>query len=198
MEVPMLNELVEALQGRLARLPDGFFDSFEYTRTGNNLTHPIVVAALVEAVATLPRVRRVGVDVRLNDGEGKLQPDVVAFDADFEPVLLIDYESPNSSDARIPMKDWDPYILWRTRRAINAPPYVVVSTLPSKQSPGWELRYTSKGYYNHEFQGRRSEVCRNPFDFWYAWYRAQARSRNMAGICMLNVDADASVKAVAL
>ena len=53
-----------------------------------------------------PGVHGVGIDVRINLGSGiKLQPDLVAYNAGYEELALIDYESPNSSDARVPWKD---------------------------------------------------------------------------------------------
>jgi hypothetical protein len=169
-------------------LPDGFLDSFAYTTTGKNLTHPILLGILVRVVSELPGVRFVGVDARLNEGAGiKFQPDVVGFDERLCPLVFADYESPNSSDARIPAKDVDAYASWRQASGSSAP-YVILTTLPEQVSPSWQLRYTSHGYYNHCFQGRRSELAANPFRFFMAYYRSEFSSRAMDGIAVVNLD----------
>src|SRR5258708_1579134 len=100
-----------ALERALARLPANFCSGFEYTSTGKNLTHPIIVAEIAKIVADENDVAHVGVDVRLNwqgneqglqpEDKSRFQPDVVGFDKDFHGLIFVDYESPNSSDERI-------------------------------------------------------------------------------------------------
>lgn len=42
----LAGRLTQFLQAGIAPLPDGFFDSFKYTTTGNALTHPLVFGLL--------------------------------------------------------------------------------------------------------------------------------------------------------
>jgi hypothetical protein len=135
----------------------------------------------------LPGIARVGVDVRLNNAGVKFQPDLIGYSAQGQPVLFLDYESPNSSDARIPKKDVDPYLKWR-RNCNSTVPYIIVTTLPEYASPSWELRYTSVGKYNHGFSDRRELIRKNPFQFWYDFYSIEFRKRDMAGISLVNIN----------
>lgn len=182
------DNLAFLLNPAIQQLPAGFLDSFRYTSTGNNLAHPVVLGFLAQKVWHLDGVTFVGIDVRLNLGKQiKFQPDIVAFDKAFNPILFIDYESPNSSDARLPEKDVDAYCNWTTRCGVSVP-YIILTTLPDKISPDWELRYSSPGYYNAAFHGRNTELVQNPFRFWYAHYRTACEKRQMANIALLNID----------
>lgn len=181
----MIKTIVNELCRRIQDVPDGFYDSFEYTRTGRNLTHPVTIGFLVDIVRRLPRVVFVGVDVRFNeDGGTKFQPDVVGFDSRMKPVVMIDYESPNSSDARIPQKDVRAY-LDSSKAGV---PYVVITTLPKCPAPGWELRYASRGSANEGFKGKREAIRKNPFEFWYGCYRRKMGKWNLRGVRFLNID----------
>ena len=188
--VALADEFARRLEVEVQGLPAGFLDSFDYTRTGNNLTHPIVLGSIVRVTWGLPGVRFVGVDVRVNLGGGiKLQPDVVAFDNNLNYLFFADYESPNSSDARVPIKDVNAYIAWRKQKELDVP-YLIVTTLPDRESPCWELRWTSAGYYNEAFQGRWEEVARNPFGFWYSYYRGEfaGKKMDMDGVVLVNLN----------
>src|SRR5208337_5655914 len=99
--------------------PDDFYDSFNYTSTGKNLTHPITLGFLTKFVWSLESIVHVGVDIHLNEGGGiKIQPDLVGYGdllakgKDPRYLLFIDYESPNSSDGRVIYKDVEPFLLW--------------------------------------------------------------------------------------
>ncbi len=185
--VTLADDFATRLEAELRHVPDGFLDSFKYTTTGNNLAHPLVWGAMTRVAWGLPEVGFVGVDVRLNVGRRvKFQPDIVAFDHGLNHLLFVDYESPNSSDARVPAKDIDAYRSWQQKTGREVP-YLVVTTLPDRESPAWELRYTSPSYYNEKFHGRRSEIAQNPFRFWYAYYQEQFGHRRMDNIAFLNI-----------
>ena len=176
------------LTNEISHLPSDFFNSFRYTTTGNNLTHPLTLGAISRIVWRFPKVINIGVDVRLNDRGGtKFQPDIVGFDNSLNPVVVIDYESPNSSDARVPIKDWGSYANWLELQK-QVTPYFVVTTLPAIESPNWELRWIAKNQYNSAFSGERDNIRRNPFDFWYSHYRSQSGKYNLNGIQMINID----------
>jgi hypothetical protein len=67
-------------------------------------------------------------------------------------------------------------------------PYLIVTTLPDRESPSWELRWTSSGCYNEAFQGRRQEVAANPFRFWHGHFLAEFAARKLDGVALVNLD----------
>ena len=125
----LLPKLLAELRTGIKAFPDGFYDSFEYTKTGKNLTHPWTIGLLSKILWNLGGVTEVGIDVRINRPDGaKFQPDLVAYRKG-DPVLLVDYESPNSSDARVPGKDVEPYLTWVAGEEGRAE-YLIITTLP--------------------------------------------------------------------
>ena len=73
-----VDTIIQYLEAALIDLPIGFTDTFEYTRTGTNWTHPLIWGHLVKAAWEVECVSQVGIDVRLNDTKGtKFQPDLV-------------------------------------------------------------------------------------------------------------------------
>ncbi len=180
------------LEQSLRVLPEGFLDTFRFTRTGSNYTHPVVLGLLARVLWNLEGVRHVGIDVRFNHGDGaQFQPDLVAFgDLPEKPLVFVDYASPNSSDARVPEKDVDSYVRWRDGGGMAAP-YVIVTTLPDKPSPAWELRWTHGDYCNSRFKGQEEELRQNPLRCWLPHYRKEFAKRDMIGIVVLNVSGTA-------
>jgi len=147
-----------------------FFDSFDYTTTGRNLCHPRVLGLVVKTAWTLPGVAAVDIDVKLNlGGKVKFQPDVVAVDCEGKPLIIADFESPNSSDARIPEKDVKPYLAWAEKSAHRVP-YFIITALP-RVPRSWELRWTAAGKWNDGHWEHRAHILKSPFEYWYGWYR---------------------------
>jgi len=107
-KMPFASDFVRAIEPLLERgLPDRFFDSFEYNETGNNLCHPRTVGLLDKAAWSLPADTAVEIDVHLNVGGGvKFQPDLTVRDHRDRLFLIVDFENPNSSDARIVQRMW--------------------------------------------------------------------------------------------
>jgi hypothetical protein len=181
-----------------AKLPDGFYDTFEFTETGNNLCHPITLSIIGNAVARIAGVVHVGIDVRLNLGGGvKFQPDIVGFRDDRSHLLYVDFESPNSCDTRIKDKDILPYLNWVSKHH-DAANYVVVTSLPDRQSPAWQLRWTS----GHDASGRNSEhrqfrdvIRANPLHYWSKVWRHDLSGCDLSRVVLLNIDGK-SVKRV--
>ena len=187
----LADEIAVRLEGKVKHLPDGFYDSFDFTQTGHTLTHPITCGFLAHILQGMPWITHVGIDIRLNLGKkAKFQPDLAGFDGSLEPVAFVDYESPNSSDARVPTKDVDAYLAWRRKSGLGVP-YVIVTTLPDRPSENWELRYTSPGQYNERFRGRKDEVRRNPYRFWYGLYLDEFSRREMTTVALVNIDGKA-------
>src|SRR5262249_38470196 len=138
-------------------------------------------------------VTYVGLDVALNEGEGvKFKPDVIGYTGGFgegeslQPLFFVDYESPNSSDWRVIVKDVDGYVAWRDHTGSTVP-YVIITTLPA-ESAWWECRWVSKGQCNHDFKDRRKEWAASPRQFWHGVYAPEFASRTMNNIAVLNID----------
>jgi len=173
-------QIVKELNQALQRLPERFHDSFEYVKRGNNLCHPVTVWLLGKIVASLERVTCVGIDVRLNRGGGrKFQPDVVGFDKTWKPVVYVDFESPNSCDARVPLKDVIPYLKWADAKQPDArpvAPYVIVVSLPNKAVQDWQVRWIAKGQTNYKHRNKVKEIRANPHRYWTkVWSNELAR-----------------------
>jgi len=187
--IKISDKLSKLLQERIIDVPEGFYDTFKYTKTGNNLTHPITWGILAESLLGIPGIKRVGLDVRLNLGNKfKFQPDLIGYNSNFESVVFVDYESPNSSDARIPIKDVDSYRKW-SRKSKKTAPYIIITTLPDHIAPDWELRYASKNKYNEAFFGMKKRIQKNPCHFWYSHYLKEIGKRKIkdGSIAMINI-----------
>jgi len=185
--IEFADKIAARLQPLMTSVPEGFYGSFRFTQTGNNLTHPVTLGHLSQIMWDIPKVEHVGVDLRLNFAGVKFQPDLAGLDADYQPIAFLDYESPNSSDARIPVKDVDAYVAWRPRLGESVP-YVIVTTLPNQKTKDWELRYTAAGKYNEAFHGRRDAIQQNPYAFWYKFYLKEFSKRDMESIALVNID----------
>lgn len=194
LEVYMLNinklipSLINGFNSRIEQLPFGFYTTWGYTETGNNFTHPVTLGFLIselEKVLNCYPALIAGVDTRFNSGV-KFQPDLSMLDPDLSPWLFVDYESPNSSDARVPVKDVDAYNAFSTSTNSRIP-YIIITTLPDQPSPYWKLRYYSKGNYNDGFKEHRSEILENPFRFWSRYYQAEMLKRDISNIHFLNI-----------
>jgi hypothetical protein len=185
----LINDFAKRLEEIVENVPDDFYDTFEFTKTDNNYTHPWTWARLIEIFSEIDNVTAV-----LND-QKNFKPDIVIYNEDFNfsPVLYIDYESPSSSDARIVTKDVDKYI------AFNKPiPYVIITTLPKKESPKWKLLWAGKdGYNNHLYStdknvraDNQKKIQKNPFDYWYSFYRSKLKDYGdkLENIYFLNIN----------
>ncbi len=185
----MVRQIVSTLQEEIQNLPDNFYSTFSYTVTGQNYTHPITIGILSKVVLAMKDVKFVAVDFRLNAAGVKFQPDLVALGdvTPIHPVLFLDYESPNSSDIRIPKKDVESYEKW-SKQYRERIPYFIITTLPDRQVADWQLRYTSEGRTNYNFRGRRQDICMNPFRFWYAEYKRALQRKDLTKIYFINID----------
>ncbi|MDP2998600.1 MAG: hypothetical protein Q8N47_14025 [Bryobacterales bacterium] len=183
----LLPKLLAELRTGIKAFPEGFYDSFKYTKTGSNFTHPWTIGLLSRILWSLDGITEVGIDVRINRPDGaKFQPDLVAY-RERKPVLLVDYESPNSSDARVRDKDVKPYLKWVAGEEGRAE-YIIITTLPDRHCPRWEVRYTSKGQCNQNVRDKRDEIRQNPFGFWYSEYRRTLRDTPLGALSFVNID----------
>ncbi len=170
----LISDFADEFSKEIGNVLDGFYDTFKYTTTGNNLTHPRTLGYIVKAVLELDNAANLDIDLRINVDGKKFQPDILVRDKMNKPILIVDYESPNSSDARIIPKDIISYIKWKTPI-----PYIIITTLPKKSSPQWELLYTNKTGVNNHLYGLdrktrteiKDKIRKNPFDYWFDFYR---------------------------
>lgn len=183
----LCRKIVEELQKEIKSFPEGFYDTFKYTVTGKNETHPRTIGLLCKILWNIKTLSSVYVDMRFNDEGKKFQPDIVAFDEDKKPIIFLDYESPNSSDSRILEKDIDAYENWAVAKNSQTP-YLIITTLPDRCSPEWEVRYIGENGYNYSCRDKRSEILKNPYSFWYSYYRDHMKEVDAHNIFFANIN----------
>lgn len=174
-------ELLRHIQRRMAALPAcllpaEMFSTFDYTVTRNNLTHPRLWGVVLHAASAVRGVATVDVDVRLNRGGGiKFQPDLVLRNPAGAAVLYVDLESPNSSDARIAVKDVDAWVAFHASDA-SPPPYLILTVLPDapRTFEQWPLRWTHGRQWNAAHAVHANRIRSSPFRY---WFRHLARQR---------------------
>jgi hypothetical protein len=191
---PIVTRFLDALRAVVGSvsdelLPATLFDTFEYTTTGNNLSHPRVWGACVKAAWDIVDDHGlVEIDSRLNREGVKFQPDLIIRARDGGVRLAVDIESPNSSDARLFPKDVEAYLGWgESRRGF---PYLVVTMLPRRRrtSDEWEIRWTSPKYYNAGHGAHATRIRENPRDYWYAVLAKHLRAHPDHGVHFANFD----------
>lgn len=163
------------------------YNSFDYVKTGNGFCHPRTLGLLSKLCWSMPKVAAVDIDMRYNKGRAvKFQPDISAVGMDGLPILIVDFESPNSSDARIIRKDVRPYAEWAEAN-LYYPPYVIVTSLPDapttdpprthyprpRKMRTWEVRYTNEGGANDGHKEYADLILDNPFTYWYNHLRGE-------------------------
>jgi hypothetical protein len=127
--------------------------------------------------------------MRFNEGrKKKFQPDLTGVDNRGNPIIFIDYESPNSSDARVPDKDVKAYTNWRTQK--NQAPYLIITTLPDKEALDWEIRWTARGRWNYLFRDNKSKskIKRNPLRFWRLHYRNCLKGKDTRNVFFADIN----------
>jgi len=185
-KMELCRKIVEELQKKIKSFPEDFYGTFDFTNTGNNLTHPRTIGIICKILWSISTISEVYVDMRFNNGEIKFQPDLTGIDNDGNPLIFVDYESPNSSDARIPVKDIDSYKNWIAVQKTKAP-YLIITTLPDRESMDWQTRYTSENGCNYNVREKKSEIQKNPFRFWYSYYREYMKDVNDCNIFFANI-----------
>jgi hypothetical protein len=188
-KMELCREIIEELQKQIISFKEeGFYDTFEYTVTGKNETHPRTIGILCKILWNIKTVSSVYVDMRFNeDGGEKFQPDLTGFDSYKNSIIFIDYESPNSSDARVLEKDINSYKSWVTAKKSQVP-YIIITTLPDKYTPEWQVRYTSKNGCNYGYGDKKREIRENPFRFWYLYYRKYMKGKDTRNIFFANIN----------
>ncbi len=187
-KMELCKKIVDELQKEIISFPEGFYDTFKFTTTGKNLTHPRTIGILCKILWKIKGISSVYIDRRFNVKERKFQPDIVAFNKNDKPIIYLDYESPNSSDARLMKKDIKAYANWVKIKEYRAP-YLIITTLPNKKPEAWQYRYF--GGYNYPFRRKRKQIKENPFRFWYSHYRDYVNKNKCSNIFFANINGKA-------
>jgi hypothetical protein len=190
MKIPeLINRFIEIFSNEINKVPDDFYNTFQYTKTGKNLTHPRTLGYITKVLWSWENVSNLCIDLRVNvkkvDKKGKVQkakfqPDISVFDGDNHPLLFLDYESPNSSDDRIPSKDIIPYL-----QQGKSTPYIVITTLPDSESPMWSVKWAATKH-----KRKLKEIRKNPAEYWYKFYKHELNNYvdNINNIYFINID----------
>lgn len=94
----MKSQVIERLNNEIKSIPSDWFKTWNYVKSPNCYNHPRVIGLLSKILGEINSNGWVGHEF----GFGRrFNPDVIFFDQRNSPQIIIDYESPNSSDARI-------------------------------------------------------------------------------------------------
>lgn len=156
-----------------SNIEEEYYTTFEYTRTGFNSCHSRTLGEITKALWKMKETKEVYIDARLKNADVTFRPDILAYN-DSGATIAIDFESPNSSDARIIEKDILQFLRWKRcstnkNDSIN---YIILTSLPEK-SNDWELRWTGKGYYNEGHKVHQKEIIDNPYVYWFTFYKKE-------------------------
>jgi hypothetical protein len=187
-----IQKFIRSINVQLMGVPHGFYDTFDYTKSEKNLTHPLTMGYIINSLRTIGGYVNIGIDIRLKSRGDKFQPDIVCYrkneinDSGIE--LVIDYESPNSSDERIEKKDICNFLKYSKRLDARCR-YIIITTLPNRRSPRWQLRYTSFEKYNSKHKGKINRVRNNPFKYWHKHFEKMMKASGWPkNILMMNID----------
>jgi hypothetical protein len=175
----LAKDLLEVIQKTAKRSPHIFaelYSTWDYLSNDERSCHPRTTALLAHAAWTLPSNPAVELEFKFTvegrDPETrkkkwiKWQPDMTLRSKAGHVLLLVDFESPNSSDFRVIDRDIiSGYLNWIVKYQ-TVPEYLIITSLPDDEAPHWKCRY-SEGE-----QGlKMKDVRRNPFRYWYAFYK---------------------------
>jgi hypothetical protein len=54
---------------------------------------------------------------------------------------------------------------------------LIITTLPDRFFPKYQLMYAHRSGYNCKHIGKQDDVRRNPFRYWYTYYRKRLEAR---------------------
>jgi hypothetical protein len=171
----LIEALLRALEGFIADSPlvcEEHYSTQDYIYGDDRIVNSRTMGFIIRAAWTLPEVCVVDVEHTFK----KWHPDITLRDAQNNILLVIDYESPNSSDYRVIDRDVWKYVEWGKSTG-NWLPYLIITTLPKQRSIKWELLYSredksnpDKSGWNWQFRERAAELKESPFGFWYSVY----------------------------
>lgn len=190
--------LIDFLKARIKNLPDGFYDTFDWVDKPKGFCHGTTLGLIGEAFKKMKQVKYVGYDVRLYSNGHRINPDVVGFDSNCNVVIISDFESPNSSDARVVTKDIKAYDGWQrsmlasdNKRNKTIIPYFIITSLPNFESSTWKLKwvgkYDGKEQYNRKHRGMREHIIKNPLAYWKKAWRAEWKGGLPFAATILNI-----------
>jgi len=146
----IITQFIRALKQKLAtdpRFPSELFTDYRYVFGPDRRCHTQTIDLVFEAAKSLPGVCSVDGNRALVRDKPRWKPDAVLWNKRQELLCIIEYESINSSDARILEKDFAGYERWRTTCELSAP-LLIITTLPVGPAPHYRLLYTRNDQYN--------------------------------------------------
>lgn len=176
------NQLVNGLATRISShrlFHSKLFTDYRYVFGPSRCCHTRTIKLIHQVAGGLKGVSAVTGNKALLRGRAqRWHPDAVLWDDRDRPLCVVEYESINSSDSRIVFKDCGGYERWLASRADESPvPLLIVTTHPKGPTAHYQLLYARKEYYNDGHQGQEEMAKRDPFKYWYGWYREQLRHK---------------------
>lgn len=190
---------------KYADFPDGFFNSWKYCNNtkNNQFCHPFMMGVLSKSLYKVDHIKYVGIDSRLqfsnnnSHEKGKWQPDLVGFSAvplgkQSYPKIIIDFESPNSSDMRVVARNLISYKNY-CNISNSEVPYIIIVCLPTQASLGWSIKYTKTGYNKLTGKDHKTLVrelkCNGPLNLWTGYWKNYLLGKEnlLNGVTILNV-----------
>ena len=165
-----------------------YFNSWKHVKSPNNTCHSRVIGAIVKSF--LPYYSSVDVDVRLMHNKSFImKPDLVFYDKN-DIKLIVDYESPNSSDYRVISKDLEPFKKYRIESG-NQIPYVVITTLPSAEEvQSWQVRKET----NLSHIQNRELIKKDPRKYWLKiyrdWWKNHSSNKKLNNLWLFNINSN--------
>jgi hypothetical protein len=168
--IDLFDKLKEVIQENTDKFSPELFNCLE-----GSVCHKTVVAAIKDAGRRVPGVRVPDSEKELGKNP-KWRPDVRLLGSQEQILGVIEYESLNSSDERVIVKDAYKYEGWT--ETLECPvPLLIITTLPNYSAPNYWLRWTGCNRreiwsdYNVEHRSKIAKIRENPFLYWYAHYR---------------------------
>jgi len=167
-----------------SKVSDEYWSTFKYTSTGNNHCHALTWGLISRALSKIKETKELYIDIHLKAGKVTLRPDVYAVSNNGSR-LAIDFESPNSSDARVVEKDIVQFLSFLAEGG-EIDKYIVVTSLPEKNS-NWELRYTSAGGYNEGHSVHKKKIRKNPKKYWFNFYKKALAAHKVSKLSLKRI-----------
>jgi len=195
----LINNLCVKLSGEIKSLPvskgKDIFNGSEYIFSDKGVfykrSHSLMISIITKCLWDLLDNDEFLVEIEpqfnykyLDEENCKFNPDIAIYRVNKEelepiekstPFLFIDYESPNSSDARVMLKDIEPYMyfsehLKEIENIKTQPIYLIITSHRNYEAEKNDLNRVLAYGYNDDFRKDKYEIHKNPLSYWLAKY----------------------------
>src|SRR5262249_4001079 len=144
-----LIQLVQSTVAKSKHFPPELYATWDYVSGENRVCHQRTTALLAHAAWMLPMAPAVEQENCFVIGYEphpekpgrqkavKWHPDMVLRDGDGKILLLVDFESPNSSDFRVIERDIQLWYLNWIAYGFDVTEYLIITSLPDAPAPSW-------------------------------------------------------------